>query len=638
MQRYSNILANQSGALAVGVSVQVIAYPSGSLASIYSDNGITSCSNPLTTDSTGTFAFYAEDGQYSLVISGSGIVSETINNIVLQTPEGVAAAATATAAAASALSSANTASTEAGIATTQATNAAASAASALVIYGNTSAMNEAVTTANNSAIAAAASANTATTEAGIATTQANNAATSATSASTSASTALTEAGIATTQANNSSNSAIAAAGSATSAAASANTATTEAGIATTQANNAASSASAAASSANTASAVLTNAGFVAVNADLTNINLVAGDLTNINAVAGDISNINTVSSNIASVDTNANNINAINANATNIGVIQSAYTNATAAATSATAAASSATSANGSAATATTEAGIATTQANNAATSASAASASQTAAAASAVSAVNAPGTSGTSTSSMTVGTGTQSFTTQTGKAWVQGQFVTLSSSTPANWMYGFISSYNSGTGAMVVVATTISGSGTFTAWTIGLAAPLSANVVTQSDVGTAPNQVPLNQYLGGMAYQDPNSVSIGGGSIANPQVLNNQFIAQSTPTAISTAGSTTLTIAQLLTRIITVTQTAAVTLVLPTGTLADAGILSSQLAIGQAFDWNIINLGSSAGVVTLSAGTNNTYVGSATVAISTSATFRTLKAAANTYITYRVN
>jgi hypothetical protein len=35
---------------------------------------------------------------------------------------------------------------------------------------------------------------------------------------------------------------------------------------------------------------------------------------------------------------------------------------------------------------------------------------------------------------------------------------------------------------------------------------------VSQADVGTAPNQLPLNQYLGSMAYQDRTGVNIGGG------------------------------------------------------------------------------------------------------------------------------
>ena len=158
--------------------------------------------------------------------------------------------------------------------------------------------------------------------------------------------------------------------------------------------------------------------------------------------------------------------------------------------------------------------------------------------------------------------------------------------------------------------------------------------------IGSAPNQVPRNRDLGDLAYQDYLAVNIGGGTATNLQHLGNIFISQPTPTAITAAGSTTLTVAQLLTRIITVTQTAAVTLVLPTGTLTDAGILSGQLLVGQAFDWNIINLGSSSGAVTVNGGTNHTFssTGSGTVAITTSATFRTLKTAANTYITYRVN
>lgn len=108
----------------------------------------------------------------------------------------------------------------------------------------------------------------------------------------------------------------------------------------------------------------------------------------------------------------------------------------------------------------------------------------------------------------------------------------------------------------------------------------------------------------------------------------------QPTPTA-KTGTTITLTIAELLTGIITSTQTSAVGITLPTGTLTDAGV--GALAIGQSFEWVIINLGSSSGAVTMNAGTDHTYVGSATVAIATSARFRTRKTAANTYVTYRV-
>jgi hypothetical protein len=160
-------------------------------------------------------------------------------------------------------------------------------------------------------------------------------------------------------------------------------------------------------------------------------------------------------------------------------------------------------------------------------------------------------------------------------------------------------------------------------------------NFVSQADVGTSPSQIPLNQYLGSMAYQDENSVNIGGGTATNIQQLGNAFISQPTPSAVN--ASATLTIAQLLTRIITTNSATAVAFTLPTGTLTDAGILSGQLLINQSFDWNIINTGSAVGVITVSGGTGNTLVGSGVLAITTSATFRSVKTATNTFVTYRI-
>lgn len=105
-------------------------------------------------------------------------------------------------------------------------------------------------------------------------------------------------------------------------------------------------------------------------------------------------------------------------------------------------------------------------------------------------------------------------------------------------------------------------------------------------------------------------------------------------PTA-KTANAT-LSIAELLTKIVTVTSASAVALTLPTGTLTDAGL--STMPLNYSFDWSVINLGSSSGAVTMAAGTDHTYVGNAVVAISTSATFRTRKTAANTFVTYRIS
>jgi hypothetical protein len=153
--------------------------------------------------------------------------------------------------------------------------------------------------------------------------------------------------------------------------------------------------------------------------------------------------------------------------------------------------------------------------------------------------------------------------------------------------------------------------------------------------VGNKPNQVPSNGDLGTLAFQDANAINILGGVASNVQTLTTLFVSQPTPSAIN--ASATLTIAELLTRIITTNSATAVAFTLPTGTLTDAGILGGQLLVNQSFDWTIINTGSAVGIVTVSGGTGNTLVGSGVLAITTSATFRTRKTAANTFVTYRI-
>lgn len=134
------------------------------------------------------------------------------------------------------------------------------------------------------------------------------------------------------------------------------------------------------------------------------------------------------------------------------------------------------------------------------------------------------------------------------------------------------------------------------------------------------------------------NAVAIGTNSAQALVVDTNgvEYTEQPTPTALTATG--TLTIANLQTKIITVTSTTAVSLTLPTGTLTDAGIIGGSLASNMAFEWYIVNLGSSSGAVTLVAGTGHTIVGATGVAIATSAQFRTRKTAANTYVTYRIS
>jgi len=73
-QGYSRILA--TGAPAPNATVTVY-YPSGTLtlASIYSDDGVTPKANPFTADADGYFSFYAAAGDYDVRLSGGGIVT-----------------------------------------------------------------------------------------------------------------------------------------------------------------------------------------------------------------------------------------------------------------------------------------------------------------------------------------------------------------------------------------------------------------------------------------------------------------------------------------------------------------------------------------------------------------------------------
>lgn len=75
-----------------------------------------------------------------------------------------------------------------------------------------------------------------------------------------------------------------------------------------------------------------------------------------------------------------------------------------------------------------------------------------------------------TSTTSLTIGTGSKSLTTQTGKAWIVGSWLYIvSSSSITNTMQGQVTAYDPGTGALTVNVTSVSGAGTFASWAIGL-------------------------------------------------------------------------------------------------------------------------------------------------------------------------
>lgn len=128
-----------------------------------------------------------------------------------------------------------------------------------------------------------------------------------------------------------------------------------------------------------------------------------------------------------------------------------------------------------------------------AAASAVAADASADAAALSATSAINAPGTTATSTTSLTIGTGSKTFTIQTGKAYSVGQTVVVANTvTPTNQMTGVITDHNSGTGSITVDVQAVSGAGTFASWSVGMST-ISGVITVNGQAGHISNLATLS-------------------------------------------------------------------------------------------------------------------------------------------------
>lgn len=81
--------------------------------------------------------------------------------------------------------------------------------------------------------------------------------------------------------------------------------------------------------------------------------------------------------------------------------------------------------------------------------------------------------TTGTSTTSLAIGPGSKSLTTQPGKAWAIGSYVYIvSAASVSNLMVAQVTAYDSGSGVMTVSVSSTGGSGTFSSWVIGLSAP----------------------------------------------------------------------------------------------------------------------------------------------------------------------
>jgi hypothetical protein len=89
MQKYVNDIATVvGGSLAPLASASCAVYLTGTttLASLYSDNGVTALTNPTTSSATGRLQFYAADGRYDIVCSKTGFTTTTITDVLLEDP------------------------------------------------------------------------------------------------------------------------------------------------------------------------------------------------------------------------------------------------------------------------------------------------------------------------------------------------------------------------------------------------------------------------------------------------------------------------------------------------------------------------------------------------------------------------
>lgn len=365
--------------------------------------------------------------------------------------------------------------------------ATAAGASATAAQSSSTSASASATAAQSSATSASASAATATTKAQEASTSAANAAASAQSVSTAATTATTkaaEAAASATAALSSANTATAKAQEAAGSATTADTKAQEAVVSATTATNKAAEASASAATALSAQQVTTD------NATLA------------------IAQANIASAKAAAANTSAND----------------ALVQASVATTQAGIATTQAATATTQAGIATTQAGIATTQATTATNQANTATAQATVASTKASEAL--ASASNSQASATAAATAQTSASASASTATAQATAATTAKTAAETARDAAIVAQNN------AVAVVTGGTATLTpsAGKIPLSDAqgkiakgwlTSTDLVEQTDIGTAPNEIPLNQFLGELAYMNAQNIPTLGISVANAATAN---------------------------------------------------------------------------------------------------------------------
>jgi hypothetical protein len=87
MQKYINDIIGTSGSTLspiTGATCSVYLTGTSTLATLYSDNGVTPKANPISSSSTGRIEFYAADGRYDISVVKSGYTTVTLSDILLE--------------------------------------------------------------------------------------------------------------------------------------------------------------------------------------------------------------------------------------------------------------------------------------------------------------------------------------------------------------------------------------------------------------------------------------------------------------------------------------------------------------------------------------------------------------------------
>jgi hypothetical protein len=87
VQKYQNSIQDLKGNAVAGASIAVYIFGTASLATVYSDNGVTVIApGELLSDAEGEFAFYAVNGRYNVQVVAAGLASQTTYDVLLFDP------------------------------------------------------------------------------------------------------------------------------------------------------------------------------------------------------------------------------------------------------------------------------------------------------------------------------------------------------------------------------------------------------------------------------------------------------------------------------------------------------------------------------------------------------------------------